>query len=136
MNLANLQTNYSMQQHLIQTILPNVFELLRHHTRKLLCKKRRTVYIPEEIVGSRLARGVRDYNIKWKNYPSSSNTWEPIRNLVSHEDSIAEDEKEWQAEHDQKTVEEAARNEAAKIAKHAALQSAMTDKEKEAEQQL
>ena len=55
-----------------------------------------TVHIPEEFVGRQLARGVKEYNIKWKDYPSSSNTWEPIRNLVGHQDIIADLEYEKQ----------------------------------------
>ena len=59
-----------------------------------------------------MARGVREYKIKWKDYPDSANKWEPIMNLVCHEDSIADHEKTWQAEYEKKSLEEHTRRDA------------------------
>lgn len=38
-------------------------------------------YIVERIVGTREVMGTKQYLVKWKGYPSSQNTWEPIENL-------------------------------------------------------
>uniref|UniRef100_A0A6G1SHP4 Heterochromatin protein 1 n=1 Tax=Aceria tosichella TaxID=561515 RepID=A0A6G1SHP4_9ACAR len=40
-------------------------------------------YVVEKIVEKRMgADGSVKYQVKWKNYPSSSNTWEPVENLA------------------------------------------------------
>lgn len=38
-------------------------------------------YEVEEIVDKRIKEGKVEYFIKWKNYPSSENTWEPVLHL-------------------------------------------------------
>lgn len=38
-------------------------------------------YIVESILGRRERKGVTQYLIKWKDYPPSDNTWEPVANL-------------------------------------------------------
>lgn len=39
------------------------------------------LYIVEKILNKRIRKGVPEYFVKWENYPSSQNTWEPINNL-------------------------------------------------------
>lgn len=39
------------------------------------------LYLVEKIVGKRVRNGHVEYLIKWQNYSSSENTWEPIENL-------------------------------------------------------
>jgi hypothetical protein len=48
------------------------------------------VYEPEKVIAQRLARGVTQYQVKWKNYENKDNTWEPIEHLAGCEDMIAE----------------------------------------------
>ena len=40
-------------------------------------------YEVEKIVKSRSVNGRTEYFVKWKNYPSTQNTWEPIENLAN-----------------------------------------------------
>ena len=47
-------------------------------------------YEPEAVVAQRLARGVTQYQVKWKGYATKDNTWEPIEHLAGCEDMIAE----------------------------------------------
>lgn len=35
----------------------------------------------ETIVGKKIVYGEVKYNIKWKGFPKTSNTWEPVENL-------------------------------------------------------
>ena len=45
-------------------------------------KKAQTKFIVERIVGKRKRKGRVEYEIKWKGYPSSENTWEPRQQLL------------------------------------------------------
>jgi hypothetical protein len=47
-------------------------------------------YEPEKVIAERLARGSTQYQVKWANYESKHNTWEPIEHLAGCEDMIAE----------------------------------------------
>jgi len=47
-------------------------------------------YEVEKIVDKRMAKGKPEYYVKWKNWPDSDNTWEPIANLESSQDLIDE----------------------------------------------
>lgn len=38
-------------------------------------------YVVEDIVGKRVVKGKIQYRIKWKDWPSWENTWEPVSNL-------------------------------------------------------
>ncbi|CAG0918692.1 unnamed protein product [Notodromas monacha] len=42
-------------------------------------------YVVERIVGSKLINGVVYYHLKWKGFPNSENTWEPVTNLECEE---------------------------------------------------
>ena len=44
-------------------------------------KKSQKLYEVEKIVGHSYIDGVKLYHIKWKGYPSSQNTYEPIEHL-------------------------------------------------------
>ncbi|VDP02423.1 unnamed protein product [Soboliphyme baturini] len=43
------------------------------------------VFSVEEIVGKRVKNGRVEYLLKWENFPSSENTWEPADNLMCHD---------------------------------------------------
>ena len=53
---------------------------------KELCKIVKTddIYEIEKILRSRVRSGQKEVYIKWKGYPASSNSWEPISNIVSN----------------------------------------------------
>lgn len=42
-------------------------------------------YIVEKIERKRIANGVTEYYLKWKGYPRSENTWEPVDHLYCYE---------------------------------------------------
>ena len=44
----------------------------------------------ERVIAERLARGTTKYQVKWANYETKHNTWEPIEQLAGCEDMIAE----------------------------------------------
>ena len=46
-------------------------------------------YEPEKVIAERLARGSTQYQVKWVNYESKHNTWEPIEHLAGCEDMMA-----------------------------------------------
>ncbi|KAL1523816.1 hypothetical protein AB1Y20_018738 [Prymnesium parvum] len=48
------------------------------------------MYEPELIVAERLARGVTQFQVKWKGYEARHNTWEPIEHLAGCEDMIVD----------------------------------------------
>lgn len=48
------------------------------------------IYEPERIVAERMAKGATQYQVKWKNYDTKSNTWEPLEHLAGCEDMIAD----------------------------------------------
>ncbi|CAG2110308.1 unnamed protein product [Medioppia subpectinata] len=48
------------------------------------------VYDVEAIVSKRINCGTVEYNVKWFNYPSEQNTWEPIDNLDGSKEMIDE----------------------------------------------
>ena len=47
------------------------------------------VYEPEKVTAQRLSKGVTQFQVKWKNYDTKDNTWEPIEHLAGC-DMIAE----------------------------------------------
>jgi len=42
-------------------------------------------YEVEKIVAKRFKKGRPEYKVKWKNWPESTNTWEPVHNLNCHD---------------------------------------------------
>ena len=38
-------------------------------------------YVVEKIIKKRIVQGKPEYFIKWKDWPASTNTWEPLENL-------------------------------------------------------
>ena len=50
----------------------------------------RDYYEVEKIIGFRKNKGEEQYKIKWKGYPKSQNTWEPVNNLSNVKDMIDE----------------------------------------------
>jgi chromobox protein 1 len=46
-------------------------------------KPKREEYIVEEIVDHRKTKGKDLYFVKWKDYSSEENTWEPMQNLTN-----------------------------------------------------
>ncbi|XP_054159060.1 chromobox protein homolog 1-like [Oppia nitens] len=53
-------------------------------------KKEEEEYDVEDIVAKRINGGVIEYLVKWYNYPSEQNTWEPIDNLEGSQEIINE----------------------------------------------
>ncbi|KND01994.1 uncharacterized protein SPPG_02500 [Spizellomyces punctatus DAOM BR117] len=49
-----------------------------------------SLYEVERIVKYRFHNGNHQYHVKWKNYPSSDNTWENVENLDNCRDTIAQ----------------------------------------------
>lgn len=47
------------------------------------------IYEPEIIVAMRVAKGITQWQVKWKGYDTRANTWEPIEHLAGCEDMIA-----------------------------------------------
>ena len=47
----------------------------------------------EKICGKKEERGVTLYNIKWIGWDASTNTWEPIENLLNVKDLVIEYER-------------------------------------------
>lgn len=41
-------------------------------------KKRNTIFEVEEIVDDKVEKGVHLFMVKWRKFPASQNTWEPI----------------------------------------------------------
>jgi len=54
------------------------------------------VYVVEAILDKRFESGKPNYLVKWKDWPSSSNTWEPAANLHGCPDLLQKFEKEYQ----------------------------------------
>lgn len=52
-------------------------------------------YEVEEITGKKIAKKGVFYKIKWKGYPISDSTWEPMPNLTNVADLIEEFEKKF-----------------------------------------
>lgn len=40
------------------------------------------LYVPEKIIGEKKVKGRKLYKIKWKGYPESESTWEPLKNII------------------------------------------------------
>jgi hypothetical protein len=53
-------------------------------------EKKQDSYELEKIVAKRTSAGVLEYQVKWKDYPTAQNTWEPVVNLVTCEPSLEE----------------------------------------------
>ena len=51
-------------------------------------------YIVEKILDSKLEKGKKMYKIKWKGYPVSQCTWEPVAHLSNCIDMVKDFEKE------------------------------------------
>jgi chromobox protein 1 len=64
-------------------------------------------YEVEKIVDKRMAKGKPEYYVKWKNWPDSDNTWEPIANLESSKDLIDEYEEKLKKKSGEKRKSEA-----------------------------
>ena len=45
-------------------------------------------YEVETIIDHKMSNGISYYEVKWKGWPSSANTWEPIGNLGKCKDLI------------------------------------------------
>lgn len=45
-------------------------------------RKKQKLYEVEEILDERLVENKREFLVKWKNYPPSKNSWEPVENLT------------------------------------------------------
>ena len=65
-------------------------------------KKVEEVYDVEDIVHKRINCGTVEYLVKWFNYPSEQNTWEPIENLEGSKEMIDE----YESKHKGQAVEE------------------------------
>ena len=47
-------------------------------------------YEVEKIIDRRIVKGKKEYLIKWKGYPESQSTWEPISHLTNIKDMVKE----------------------------------------------
>ena len=47
----------------------------------------------EKVVDSRMRKGVRQYQVKWKGYDESENTWEPAEHLRGSTEAVGQYEK-------------------------------------------
>jgi hypothetical protein len=47
-------------------------------------------YEVEEIIDARLWRNQKQYLIKWRDYPESDNSWEPLKNITHAENAITD----------------------------------------------
>ncbi len=43
------------------------------------------VFIVEKVINKKVENGKIYYLLKWKHYPDSANTWEPVENLNCHD---------------------------------------------------
>ena len=48
------------------------------------------LYLVEKILNRRKKNGKLEYKIKWEGYPMSESTWEPMRNLDTAKNLVAE----------------------------------------------
>lgn len=56
----------------------------------------KTEWEVEAIHAKRWAKGVLQYEVKWKDHVDKDNTWEPLENLVGAELSISDFEDAWE----------------------------------------
>ena len=63
-------------------------------------------YEVEKIVDKRKFKGKMQYFVKWKNYPSSTNTWEPMSHLKNVNDLVEEYENELKGKDEREQEEE------------------------------
>ena len=76
-------------------------------------------YIAEAICGRRTCLGKVQYLIKWKDYPETVNTWEPLTNFPNFKKEIAKHEALYTKEYERNSAEEAAKKASRKAAKTA-----------------
>ena len=84
------------------------------------------IYEPEKIVAKRIAKGgITQFHVKWVDWDTKSNTWEPIENLAGCEDMIADfEEREKQRNAELDAAATAKRNEKEATAAKAAADAA------------
>lgn len=91
-------------------------------------------FVVEKIVGKRERKGITEYFIKWKDYPSDDNTWEPISNLncdsmiEEYEASLKKDKEKEKQKQERKKEESNKRTSKVRSAKYVASDSE-TDEE-------
>ncbi|KAK1129066.1 hypothetical protein K0M31_020197 [Melipona bicolor] len=77
----------------LRIILEDIKHINIKYDNKKRMKKLPTLWEVEKILAKKVVRGVPTYLIKWKNWNSEYNTWEPISNLVNCADILEKFEK-------------------------------------------
>lgn len=57
-------------------------------------------FIVEAILDRRLSNGGHEYLVKWKGYPKSESTWEPLDNLMNVLDLVQQFNEQWDEIHE------------------------------------